>query len=67
MDSVTLTINGKTITVAKGTTVLRAAIEHGIDVPYYCFHPGLRVDGSCRVCIVGIEKMNKLQTSCSTA
>jgi NADH-quinone oxidoreductase subunit G len=66
MDTVTLTIDGQQITVAKGKTVLQAAIEAGISVPYYCFHPGLTVDGSCRVCIVKIEKMPKLQTSCST-
>jgi NADH-quinone oxidoreductase subunit G len=66
MDAVTLTIDGKQVTVAKGTTVLQAAIEAGISVPYYCYHPGLAVDGSCRVCIVKIEKMPKLQTSCST-
>ena len=66
MDTVTLTIDGQQITVAKGKTVLQAAIEAGISVPYYCFHPGLAVDGSCRVCIVKIEKMPKLQTSCST-
>ena len=36
-------------------------------MPYYCYHPGLGVDGSCRVCIVKIEKMGKLQTACSTA
>src|SRR5947207_6920132 len=67
MDTVTLTIDGKPVTVAKGTTVLRAAIESGVSVPYYCYHPGLQVDGSCRVCVVKIEKMGKLQTSCSTA
>jgi NADH-quinone oxidoreductase subunit G len=66
MDTVTLTIDGQQITVVKGKTVLQAAIEAGISVPYYCFHPGLTVDGSCRVCIVKIEKMPKLQTSCST-
>jgi len=66
MDSVTLTIDGKSITVDKGKTVLEAAIQHGIQVPYYCYHPGLGVDGSCRVCIVKIEKMAKLQTACST-
>jgi NADH-quinone oxidoreductase subunit G len=66
MDTVTLTIDGQPVTVAKGKTVLQAAIEHGISVPYYCYHPGLGVDGSCRVCIVKIEKMPKLQTSCST-
>ncbi len=65
-DTVTLTIDGQQITVEKGRTVLQAAIEHGISVPYYCYHPGLGVDGSCRVCVVKIEKMPKLQTSCST-
>ena len=66
MDTVTLTIDGQQITVQKGKTVLQAAIEAGISVPYYCYHPGLGVDGSCRVCVVKIEKMPKLQTSCST-
>ena len=66
METVTITLDGKPVTVEKGRTVLQAAIEHGIDLPYYCFHPGLGVDGSCRVCIVKIEKMPKLQTACST-
>ena len=66
MDTVTLTIDGRSITAEKGKTVLQAAIENGIRIPYYCYHPGLGIDGSCRVCIVKIEKMPKLQTSCST-
>jgi len=66
MDTVTLTIDGRQITVEKGKTVLQAAIESGISVPYYCYHPGIGIDGSCRVCVVKIEKMPKLQTSCST-
>ena len=66
METVTLTIDGQPVTVARGKTVLQAAIEAGISVPYYCYHPGLGIDGSCRVCIVKIEKMPKLQTSCST-
>jgi NADH-quinone oxidoreductase subunit G len=66
METVTLTIDGRQVTVEKGKTVLQAAIEHGIKVPYYCYHPGLGIDGSCRVCLVKIEKMPKLQTSCST-
>jgi NADH-quinone oxidoreductase subunit G len=66
METVSLTIDGQQVKVEKGKTVLQAAIEAGIPVPYYCFHPGLTVDGSCRVCIVKIEKMPKLQTSCST-
>jgi NADH-quinone oxidoreductase subunit G len=66
MDTVTLTIDGQPVTVEKGKTVLQAAIETGTSVPYYCYHPGISIDGSCRVCIVKIEKMPKLQTSCST-
>jgi NADH-quinone oxidoreductase subunit G len=66
METVTLTIDGRPVTVAKGITVLQAAIEAGIQVPYYCYHPGLGIDASCRVCLVKIEKMPKLQTSCST-
>src|SRR5438128_11316376 len=67
MEKATLTIDGRQVTVDKGKTVLQAAIESGIPVPYYCYHPGIGVDGSCRVCVVKIEKMPKLQTSCSTA
>jgi NADH-quinone oxidoreductase subunit G len=66
MDTVTLTIDGRQLSVEKGKTVLQAAIEHGIKVPYYCYHPGISIDGSCRVCLVKIEKMPKLQTACST-
>jgi len=66
MDLVTLTIDGRQLSVPKGTSVLKAAIEAGIQVPYYCYHPGLGIDASCRVCLVKIEKMPKLQTSCST-
>ena len=66
MDTVTLTIDGRQVTVEKGKTVLQAAIEADVKIPYYCYHPGLGIDGSCRVCIVKIEKMPKLQTSCST-
>ena len=66
METVSLTIDGRQISVAKGTAVLQAAIEAGIQVPYYCYHPGLGIDASCRVCLVKIEKMAKLQTSCST-
>jgi NADH-quinone oxidoreductase subunit G len=66
METVNLTIDGQPVTVEKGKTVLQAAIENGVSVPYYCYHPGIGIDGSCRVCIVKIEKMPKLQTSCST-
>ena len=57
METVTLTIDGQPLTVEKGRTVLQAAIDHGIQIPFYCYHPALGVDGSCRVCIVKVEKM----------
>jgi NADH-quinone oxidoreductase subunit G len=66
METVTVTIDGRALAVPKGKTVLQAAIEAGIHVPYYCYHPMLGIEGSCRVCIVRIEKMPKLQTACST-
>ncbi len=66
MDTVSLKIDGRDITVAKGKTILEAALENGISIPFYCYHPGIGVEGSCRVCIVKVEKMPKLQTSCST-
>lgn len=66
MATVTLTIDGRPVTVEKGTTVLEAAIEHGIHIPYYCYHPGISIEGSCRVCLVKVEKVPKLQTACST-
>ena len=56
MENVTLTIDGRQISAPKGTSVLQAAIEAGIQVPYYCYHPGLGIDASCRVCLVKIEK-----------
>jgi len=66
MEKVTVTIDGHALVVDKGKTVLEAAVEAGIHVPYYCYHPALGVEGSCRVCIVRIENMPKLQTACST-
>jgi NADH-quinone oxidoreductase subunit G len=66
METVSVTIDGHALAVEKGKSVLQAAIEAGIDLPYYCYHPALGVEGSCRVCLVRIEKMPKLQTACST-
>ena len=62
----TLKIDGKEITVEKGTSVLQAALDHGIDIPHYCYHPSLNIAGSCRLCLVEIERMPKLVPSCAT-
>ncbi len=63
---VTFTINGKEISVPKGTTVLEAAKMNGINIPTFCWHPKLKPVGACRICYVEIEKMPKLMVSCAT-
>lgn len=61
-----LTIDGKEIEVPKGTKVIEAAKNMNIDVPYYCYHPGLSIAGNCRMCLVEVEKTPKLQIACHT-
>jgi len=63
---VTLTIDGKEITVADGTNLVEAAAAAGIEIPTYCYHPGLTVVGQCRICFVEVESMPRLVTACST-
>ncbi len=65
-ETVTLTIDGQTATVPKGTLVIEAARQVGVMVPHFCYHPKLTPDANCRMCLVEIEKMPRLQTSCST-
>ena len=50
----TFTIDGKTVPFEPGDTILRAAYRAGIDIPYYCWHPGLSVAANCRMCLVEI-------------
>ena len=59
-------IDGREVEVAPGTTVIRAALELGIEIPHFCWHPDLPVDGNCRMCLVEVEKMPKLQIACNT-
>ncbi|MGB3091834.1 MAG: 2Fe-2S iron-sulfur cluster-binding protein, partial [Candidatus Zixiibacteriota bacterium] len=63
---VTLTIDGKQVAVEEGTTVLKAAEKLGIEIPTFCFHDKLEAVGSCRMCLVEVEKMWKLQVACAT-
>jgi NADH-quinone oxidoreductase subunit G len=63
---VTLTINGQEVKVPQGTLVIEAAKQAGIEIPSYCYYPGLTLQGACRMCLVAIEKMPKLQTACTT-
>jgi NADH dehydrogenase/NADH:ubiquinone oxidoreductase subunit G len=64
--TVKIRINDQEIECAPNATVLEAALNAGIDIPYMCYHPGMKVVGVCRVCQVEVKGMPKLQTSCST-
>ena len=61
-----MTIDGKKVTVEEGTTILKAAEKLGIEIPAFCFHDKLEPVGACRMCLVEVEKMPKLQVACAT-
>jgi len=61
-----LEIDGREVTVEDGLNIIQAAERLGIEVPHYCYHPGLSISGNCRMCLVEIEKMPKLQIACNT-
>src|SRR6266513_1050078 len=65
MDPVKITIDGKEVVTTKGKTVIQAADEIGVSIPRYCYHPKLSIAGNCRMCMVEIEKMPKLQIACN--
>ncbi len=63
---VNLTIEGVPVSVPKGTMLIEAAKQAGVMIPHYCYHSGLPVAGVCRMCLVEIQKMPKLQIACAT-
>lgn len=65
-DMVNLTIDGVPVSVPKGTLVVEAAKTVKQEIPVYCYHPKLGPAGLCRVCLVDIEGMPKLQIACNT-
>lgn len=66
MADVTFTVDGKQITAPKGTLLIEACRKAGIEIPAFCYYPGLSLQGACRMCVVRIEKIGKLQTACTT-
>jgi NADH-quinone oxidoreductase subunit G len=66
MADVTLTVDGKKLTAPAGTLLIEACKSVGIEVPSFCYYPNLSLQGACRMCLVKIEKMPKLQTACTT-
>ena len=61
-----LSIDGHDVSVPAGTTVIQAAETLGNFIPRYCYHPGLSIAGNCRICLVEVEKIPKLQIACNT-
>jgi NADH-quinone oxidoreductase subunit G len=61
-----LTVNGKEIEVPAGTNLIEAARRAGVEVPHYCYHPGLSIAGQCRLCMVDIEKTPRPTIACNT-
>ncbi|MBV8262253.1 MAG: NADH-quinone oxidoreductase subunit NuoG [Candidatus Eremiobacteraeota bacterium] len=64
--NLTLTIDGRQVTVPEGTLVVEAARQAGFNIPVYCYHPKMDPAGLCRICLVEIEKIPKLQIACNT-
>jgi NADH-quinone oxidoreductase subunit G len=63
---VKLTIDGKDLEAPKGTLVVEAAKEIGLEIPVFCYESRLKPVGACRMCLVQIERLPRLQTACTT-
>ena len=67
VDTITVTINGQTVDVPKGTRIIQAAEQLGIEIPTFCYHPRMQPQAACRICTVEVTKpMNKMFMACST-
>ena len=66
MADVTFIVDGKTLTAPAGTLLIDACRKAGIEIPAFCYYPGLSLQAACRMCVVRQEKVGKLQTACTT-
>ncbi len=62
---VNITFNGQKMEVPEGSTVMQAAAKAAISIPHFCWHPGLKVAGVCRFCLVKVEGARKLEIACN--
>ena len=60
----TIQIDGRELSYEPGQTVIQIAHENGIEVPHYCYHPGLSIAGNCRICMVEVEGWDRPQIAC---
>ncbi|MGB9078902.1 MAG: NADH-quinone oxidoreductase subunit NuoG [Terracidiphilus sp.] len=66
MADVTFTVDGKKLMAPGGTLLIEACRKAGIEIPAFCYYPGLSLQAACRMCLVRQEKVPKLQTACTT-
>src|ERR1700751_3949796 len=66
MANVNITVDGKKVAAPAGTLLIEACKSVGIEVPSFCYYPNLSLQGACRMCLVKVEKMPKLQPACTT-
>jgi len=66
MAEVTITVDGKKITAPAGSLLIEVCKSAGIEIPAFCYYPGLSLQAACRMCVVRQEKVPKLQTACTT-
>ena len=64
-ESVTITVNGRDLTVPPGYPVIQAALDDKIHIPHFCYHPDLGIDGNCRMCLGELEGAPKLVATCT--
>jgi len=65
-DLIKVTIDGREAMVPKGTLITEAAKQVGVEIPVFCYHEKMHPVGACRMCLVEIEKVPRLQTACTT-
>jgi NADH-quinone oxidoreductase subunit G len=66
MADVNFVVDGKALTAPAGTLLIDACRKAGIEIPAFCYYPGLSLQAACRMCVVRQEKVGKLQTACTT-
>jgi NADH-quinone oxidoreductase subunit G len=66
MADVTITVDGKKLTAPAGSLLIDVCRKAGIEIPAFCYYPGLSLQAACRMCVVRQEKVPKLQTACTT-
>src|SRR6266481_1422835 len=66
MADVKFTVDGKQLTAPAGTLLIDACKSAGVEIPAFCYYPGLSLQAACRMCAARVEKMPKLQTACTT-